>query len=80
MSSAPVRLDAARFCTHCGTQLQPSAKFCSKCGGTTTAAAQLRQTLEFGPVEKKLEALVELNRNPSADLSAVQPLLEAMAR
>lgn len=79
MSSAPERLDAARFCTHCGTQLQPSAKFCSKCGGTTTATAQLRQTLEFGPVEKKLEALVELNRNPSADLSAVQPLLEAMA-
>jgi hypothetical protein len=40
---------------------------------------RIKQTLEFGPVEKKLEVLVELNRNPSADLSEIQPLLEAMA-
>lgn len=40
MSSATVRLDAVRFCTHCGTQLQPNGKFCSTCGGTTTATAQ----------------------------------------
>ena len=42
-------------------------------------APRIKQTLEFGPVEKKLEVLVELNRNPSADLSEIQPLLEAMA-
>jgi len=40
---------------------------------------RIRQTLEFGPVEKKLEVLVELNRNPSADLSEIQPWLRAMA-
>lgn len=40
---------------------------------------RIKQTLEFGPVEKKLEVLVELNRNPSADLSEIQPLLEKMA-
>ena len=40
---------------------------------------RIKQTLEFGPVEKKLEVLVELNRNPSADLSEIQPQLVAMA-
>jgi hypothetical protein len=40
---------------------------------------RIKQTLEFGPVEKKLEVLVELNRNPSADFSEIQPQLVAMA-
>ncbi len=79
MSSGTVRLDAARACTRCGTQLQPNAKFCVKCGGPAIAVAQLRQALEFGPVEKKLEVLIELNRNPSADLSEVHSLLESIA-
>jgi hypothetical protein len=43
------------------------------------ADPRIKQTLEFGPVEKKLEVLVELNRNPIAELSEIQPLLEAMA-
>jgi hypothetical protein len=43
------------------------------------ADPRIKQTLEFGPVEKKLEALVELNRNPSADLSEIKPQLERMA-
>jgi hypothetical protein len=43
------------------------------------ADPRIKQTLEFGPIEKKLEVLVELNRNPSADLSEIQPQLEAMA-
>lgn len=69
-------------CSSCGSQLDDGAKFCGKCGKAVTSrftSAQARQTLQFGPVEKKLEVLAELNRVGNVPLADIQPQLDALA-
>jgi len=41
--------------------------------------AHVQQTLRFGPVEKKLEVLAELNRVGNVPLTDIQPQLDALA-
>ncbi len=78
----------AAFCTHCGTQLQPNALFCSKCGATFSGGSQqagapktgqislIVNDIEFGSVERKLDAIGKLHSLVGVDLPSVQQALE----